>query len=524
MSDGAVAALGEPPRVRFHDLVFEPDRLTAVRDNGDVVRLSRRERALLLALSERPQRLVTRESLLAVIAGDVEISDREVDVVIARLRRKLGDFARAPRFIATQYGEGYVWIAEATPDEPLAGLLVIGPVRGAIAAGKSGRRLLEALRTALAARVAPGQTVALRPDWRADGETLGYRFSLEASFLAEGGERALALVLRDEPLRQVIETRRVGLESEPDAANLAGALSQTIWRHVALGPGGAATPADPPLDVRMHEAALLLGPPHDPWAANELRVRLARADAPQAATTALLWAMTRYVRQYFTPPGSNIDPHAWARADQDVESLVFAALPSIGDDAILKLAAAKLLASIGAGRRLELAETLALEALKNSLAFAASLPILGQIYGWRGDLEGALARIDEARALAIPGSEFEVYLLVIRVQILLAAGDPAAVAAQAEEIYRIKPAAEAEIGVMLVPPGETEPRPLARRALAMLDETRAGALLDFFFHVSARRFQHPAHRANVIRGLQDRLVRRFGPEIVPKAVRRGSEL
>ena len=86
---------------------------------------------------------------------------------------------------------------------------MIGPAPGRDRGREERTAAAEALRTALAARPRlAGQ--ALRPDWRAGRETLGYRFSLEASFLAEGGERALALVLRDEPLRQVIETRAWG--------------------------------------------------------------------------------------------------------------------------------------------------------------------------------------------------------------------------------------------------------------------------------------------------------------------------
>src|SRR5699024_7003705 len=57
---------------------------------------------------------------------------RSIDFIIHRLRRKLRDEPRDPRYIATQYGEGYVWIAEPLPtQQPAANaFLVIGPVRG----------------------------------------------------------------------------------------------------------------------------------------------------------------------------------------------------------------------------------------------------------------------------------------------------------------------------------------------------------------------------------------------------------
>ena len=42
---------------------------------------------------------------------DWDPSDRTVDVVIRRLRQKLGDGARNPRIILTSHGEGYFFAA-----------------------------------------------------------------------------------------------------------------------------------------------------------------------------------------------------------------------------------------------------------------------------------------------------------------------------------------------------------------------------------------------------------------------------
>ena len=91
-------------RVRFHDLTFDEGFLVAQRDDGAAVRLTRQERALLLLFVERPQRLLTRDQLLSALGS--EGSDRNVDFVINRLRRKLNDHGRVRRFISTQYGEG----------------------------------------------------------------------------------------------------------------------------------------------------------------------------------------------------------------------------------------------------------------------------------------------------------------------------------------------------------------------------------------------------------------------------------
>jgi two-component system OmpR family response regulator len=39
-------------------------------------------------------------------------TDRTIDVLIARLRKKLGDDRLQPRFINTAHGTGYIFVAE----------------------------------------------------------------------------------------------------------------------------------------------------------------------------------------------------------------------------------------------------------------------------------------------------------------------------------------------------------------------------------------------------------------------------
>ncbi|MBS7542227.1 winged helix-turn-helix domain-containing protein [Ancylobacter oerskovii] len=96
----------------FDGVTFDEGFLFATRGPGDEIRFTRSERAVLRALTSNARRVMSRGQLLDAIAGiDANSTDRSVDFIINRLRAKLGDRARAPRFIATQYGEGYVWIA-----------------------------------------------------------------------------------------------------------------------------------------------------------------------------------------------------------------------------------------------------------------------------------------------------------------------------------------------------------------------------------------------------------------------------
>jgi two-component system phosphate regulon response regulator OmpR len=91
--------------VRFGPFTFQ--RATAeLRRNGELVHLTTGEASLLQVLAERPGLAVTRAELgqRARITG----SDRAVDVQMARLRRKIEDDPRQPRYLLTMRSEGYV--------------------------------------------------------------------------------------------------------------------------------------------------------------------------------------------------------------------------------------------------------------------------------------------------------------------------------------------------------------------------------------------------------------------------------
>jgi DNA-binding response OmpR family regulator len=74
------------------------------------VRLTRKERELLLMLTQNPGRCVSRETLLRTIWQYSEgTRTRTVDVHVQRLRRKLGAAANSLKTIVRQ---GYCWFPE----------------------------------------------------------------------------------------------------------------------------------------------------------------------------------------------------------------------------------------------------------------------------------------------------------------------------------------------------------------------------------------------------------------------------
>jgi two-component system OmpR family response regulator len=76
--------------------------------DGRDIRVTTAEFKLLLALVRAKGRTLSRDRLLDVLStGSEEPFDRTIDVLISRLRKKLGDDAANPRIIRTVPGIGY---------------------------------------------------------------------------------------------------------------------------------------------------------------------------------------------------------------------------------------------------------------------------------------------------------------------------------------------------------------------------------------------------------------------------------
>jgi two-component system OmpR family response regulator len=77
---------------------------------GTMVALSGAEYRLLRVFLDHPQRVLTREQLLDLTQGRQSDSfDRSIDLLVSRLRQRLLDVAREPRYIKTLRSEGYVF-------------------------------------------------------------------------------------------------------------------------------------------------------------------------------------------------------------------------------------------------------------------------------------------------------------------------------------------------------------------------------------------------------------------------------
>ncbi|MFV3306663.1 response regulator [Pseudomonas sp. NY15181] len=102
---------GEPrAQVRFDQWRLDSVLRQLHAPDGLVVPLSNAEFRLLWVFLERPRRVLNRELLLDAARGRaIEAFDRSIDLLVSRLRQKLGDDPRSPRLIKTVRGEGYLF-------------------------------------------------------------------------------------------------------------------------------------------------------------------------------------------------------------------------------------------------------------------------------------------------------------------------------------------------------------------------------------------------------------------------------
>ena len=88
-----------------------------LRDGVDPVRLTQTESALMRILAARVGQVVSREALVDHLGRDrgarVETAqERAIDVQITRLRRKLEEDPRAPKYLQTVRGAGYMLVVD----------------------------------------------------------------------------------------------------------------------------------------------------------------------------------------------------------------------------------------------------------------------------------------------------------------------------------------------------------------------------------------------------------------------------
>jgi len=511
---------------RFLHWVFNEGLSAARSDSGEEVHFTQQERSLLARFVASPGLLLSRDRLLQALPRErADGSLRHVDYLISRLRRRLGDAARDPLFIATEYGEGYRWIAPALPAPRIDAFIVVMPLHRRMppAAEAFMQGLCDALREQVR-RAGANDTAALAPaGWQP--ESAGrVAYLVELSAWADAGTVHLALMLCDARTRVPVHPLRLALplagcaraSAREDGAAVAGTLCRKIWAHRALAADTAA-PTEPPPELRLHQATCLFGDPTSSW--RDTLARLDGADAPDTPlsrdfTRAMVLA-TRIAQQSFR--AECLSMHEWDALEAEIEQLVLPHLPAIAGQPLLELAAARLL-SVTGGRHADTAFALARRGFAATTAFAAGFSTLAQCHVHAGEFEVAGDLYERSIELVEHNSEFHVLLLVRQCIAHLGSGDVDALSRCRDVLFEVKPATRMELGAMLYDADSELPAELA----AMLPRAEPDLLARILL-ASERKarnyFRDPAHRANAMRGFVSHLARHAGAEVVPDSLK-----
>ncbi|QND64721.1 hypothetical protein HB777_13080 [Mesorhizobium loti] len=527
--------MGKTQNLHFGDLILDETCLFAIRD-GQTVQFTRNERALLLAFSRNPQRLMRRTRLLDEITSlESDRSDRNIDFLVNRLRLKLNDNAKSPKYIATQYGEGYVWIASPSPaapaapsaTEPVDGFLVIGPAYGLQGHpfAQQASSLVEQLRDLIAASIGARKVVVVAENWY-PAATDKLHYFLQVNFHADNGRINCAVTLRDMPSKRIVKAFSLRLDSAPatsfanDAARISNAVTDVLRQALADASTGLGTPVDASPEIRLQKASGLLSTSNPMWLARGEQLSRDREHNPSDADTALQWCMHLFARLVLTGQFGGMSLDERDLIESEIEATVLECLPTIEENPLLMLAAAKLLYFISRGH-LDLAEDLAERGFARTAEFAAALPIIGQLRYARGRFDEAVSFFDRGIGMAELGLAFHLHMRVLKCIALLAAGDRAALDAAAAEITDMGPLCPPEIALMIgwmMAAADQKLPASAADALAAIGPVGAGSAIEYLYFTSARHLISEQARANVMGGMIAHVSDLHGEQVIPAFV------
>lgn len=464
-------------------------------------------------------RLVSRSDLLTALEGQSwSIGDRHVDFLINQLRRKLKDSPRAPRFIRTQYGEGYVWVAPRAEggSAPSGAFLRIGPVRGLERGGAAARTYIAELREELQAGLGAEKSVTIDENPQGAAQD----FAIEVIVHRHQDVLHAALLLRH--AGELIGVKRIDRHMDSDDAGAATVL-QAIWSYLAMPPPSGSLPTDPPPWIRQHDAALLLSGNRDKisWRDNAAMLESAIRENPEDQRLRIMWALNLYARllQSMSEPDQWLIQKEWREIENEIERICLSVLPTLDKTPEHGLAVAKLLLFVD-NRHTALAERLVSDALQDGSAFATAAALRGEIAAVDGRIAEACRLYDEAIDLSEAGSEFYVYLMLMKAAALRAGERHTDLTELAEGLRETVPLAHNRLALLLYPDIPADP---SRWTFTQSEMTSSVAahILQLLFNVFGRRFKNRAHRKNIMDGPIAAFTLAFGDGVVSREIRDG---
>lgn len=107
---------GEANLLQFGDLSIDLDSHSAS-IGGNELQLTTTEFEILSLFAANPGKVLSRDDMMEQLRGfDWDAFNRSMDIAVSRLRSKLGDDSKDPRYIKTIWRKGYMFVAR--PDGP----------------------------------------------------------------------------------------------------------------------------------------------------------------------------------------------------------------------------------------------------------------------------------------------------------------------------------------------------------------------------------------------------------------------
>ena len=98
--------------LKFDGLTLDTNKRTAEVDEKSI-ELTSMEYELLFILAKNTGKKMHRDELLSKLRGiNATILTRSIDIMVSRVRNKIGDKAKRARFIQTIWGSGYIFVAK----------------------------------------------------------------------------------------------------------------------------------------------------------------------------------------------------------------------------------------------------------------------------------------------------------------------------------------------------------------------------------------------------------------------------
>ena len=514
----------------YGDLVFDENFLFALDPDQNKIKFSKLERTLLQLFTRKPNVLLNRERLLLAVSNiGSDCTDRNIDYLVSRLRKKLGDSAKTPQYIATQYGEGYIWVAAAhnyPMDDRKAIYLSIGPIYGLARADldvATTKSFIPDLTAALRKSFGERRRIESRPDVTKitkdeERQHQSSKYALELSFLNLRDSLACSIVAFNRRSGQVFGTFRLDVSKKCETtewqravSKLADNIRNKIWETQIFRAGVPRSVSEEPLTVSLYKAAQLFEPEANSILTVEKSLRDRLDKNPDDHEAAVLLA-TNIFNQIFGGDFENQDAR-----EREIEALIFNHLPYIQNDALYLSAAAERLYSLG---HTELGENLAQRALDLGPSFAACYMVLGRIKVMQGCFDEGIAYYEHSMEMSEKDSVFFKLVYTMACVAYKAMDDmdkvrellPYILSEEKNELHRMV----LEIYFLSANTGWLRPEVVA--VAKQMPIQSATHLLKILYFVGARLFVGEKHRKNILAGPVRFYVDIHGVDVVPNEI------